>query len=236
MPIGPQGKVKGQKSKGNKTDICLNFNFGRCTSPCPAGRPHTCSHCGRNGRPSLGCFQCPEQENSGSSNAPTQQKEERQGKEGRKAKADQLIRLLLLIPPVGNPSSSPADLTCVPRRNRRIILKPASLSPLLFPFPNPSLPLPSHPDNQHCSTFSVDLQTASTVSAPFCSASSGDATTSTSATSSRATPHDLSSDSLWEEIFSKLRNHLVDFVYLGTPCKKKRSKREAPRAPSLALH
>ena len=129
----PPGKGKGSKSKGNKTDICLNFNFGRCTSPCPAGRPHTCSHCGRNGHPILSCFQCPEQENSGSSNAPTQQKEERKEKEGRKAKANELIRLLLLIPPFGNPSSSPADLTCVPRRNRRIILKPASLSPLFRP-------------------------------------------------------------------------------------------------------
>ncbi|KZT33792.1 hypothetical protein SISSUDRAFT_1053769, partial [Sistotremastrum suecicum HHB10207 ss-3] len=39
-----------------RTGICMNFNKGTCTtSPCPYGRPHKCSTCGKDGHGASAC-------------------------------------------------------------------------------------------------------------------------------------------------------------------------------------
>lgn len=47
-PVAPPSSGAKQKKSGN-AGYCMKYNAGQCqTTPCPWGRPHTCSSCGQN--------------------------------------------------------------------------------------------------------------------------------------------------------------------------------------------
>ncbi|KAL0572189.1 hypothetical protein V5O48_009771 [Marasmius crinis-equi] len=53
----PSKKPSSTSLPSNRSEPCRNFNTGKCSSsPCPYGRPHTCTTCGKSGH---GAHDCP---------------------------------------------------------------------------------------------------------------------------------------------------------------------------------
>ena len=56
----PKGKAKGQPGAGSHSagntgaETCPKYNNGQCREPCPDGRRHVCSRCGKN-HPAIRC-------------------------------------------------------------------------------------------------------------------------------------------------------------------------------------
>ena len=63
LPRRVQDRGGGKKAEGDKAGkggtkdapVCLNFNKGKCETPCRHGRVHKCSVCGASGH---GAFNC----------------------------------------------------------------------------------------------------------------------------------------------------------------------------------
>ena len=114
----PPGKGKGQKNPREIKPTSVSTSTSAAAPPRvpPAARTLAPTAAAADTQ-FLVAFNVLNRRNSGSPNGPTQQKEVRKGKEVRKAKANDFFLLLILNFPLGNPSSLPADPTCVLRRN-----------------------------------------------------------------------------------------------------------------------